>query len=116
VAFAGAQRLDHAWADVAGQERQHVGAAHLVAEGGGLLGELHIEPPRVDFGALEKRPGVLVRIGRVDARIRSLGRPRLASYRLNASKGEVVKTPPKSQITASTANRDPPVKPVRGEA
>jgi hypothetical protein len=32
----------------------------------------------------------------------STGNPRSASYRANASNGEVVSTPPKSQITAST--------------
>jgi hypothetical protein len=35
---------------------------------------------------------------------------------LNASKGDVVKTPPKSQITASTAKRSSRQNPFRREA
>ena len=35
-------------------------------------------------------------------RMMSAGRPRSVSYRANASNGEEVSTPPKSQITAST--------------
>ena len=34
-------------------------------------------------------------------RMMSAGSPRSVSYRVNASNGEVVSTPPKSQITAS---------------
>jgi hypothetical protein len=74
-----------------------------MAQARGLLQEHRVEGRRVDLVALEQRPGVGVGIGGVDRRMKSWGRPRWASNRRKASNGEVVNTPPKSQITASIA-------------
>jgi hypothetical protein len=62
-----AQRRDHGGADVAGEQRQHVAAAHLGAERAGLLGKQSVERVDVDLGALEFRPSILQVIGRVGA-------------------------------------------------
>jgi hypothetical protein len=51
--------------------------------------------------ALELCPTVFPMIGRIGAPDHIGGRPRLVSNRAKASNGDVVNTPPKSQITAS---------------
>ena len=54
-------------AEIAREQRQHVGAADVVAEGLRLLGEERVERGGVDFRAFDPRPGVGVGIDRVDA-------------------------------------------------
>ena len=69
------ERRDHLRAHVAGQQREHVGARHLVAERLGLLGEDAVEALVVELGALQAGPRVEVGIGGVDARMKSSGMP-----------------------------------------
>ena len=59
------ERGDHLRAHLAGQQRQHVGAGHLVAERRRLLGERHVELGVVELGALQPGPRVDVGIGGV---------------------------------------------------
>ena len=49
-----------------GQQRQHVGSAHLVAGGDRLGAKELVEFGMGDFGALEFRPGVLEVVVRID--------------------------------------------------
>jgi hypothetical protein len=64
--FMRAQRLDHLGPDLAGQQRQHVGTAHLVPERTALDGEGLVEGLDPELAALELGPRVVVRVGRVD--------------------------------------------------
>jgi hypothetical protein len=61
-----AQRLDHLGADHAAQQRQHIATVDLMAERAAFDGERRAERLGVDLAALESRPGVLMRIGRID--------------------------------------------------
>jgi hypothetical protein len=62
----------------------------------------HVQHQAVLFGALELRPGAFSQWLLALVRLMiSAGSPRSISNRAKASKGEVVSTPPKSQITAA---------------
>jgi hypothetical protein len=61
------QRLDHLVTDVAVEQRQHLGTPYRVARRAALGLEQDVELRDRAGAALELRPGVVVRVGGVDA-------------------------------------------------
>ena len=64
---AGIERCHHARADVAGQQRQHIAAAYVMAQRCGFGGKGGIEAIGIELVAFQPCPGIAVGIDAVDA-------------------------------------------------